>query len=82
VILKFLRRSGEYSDTIEVELPLYQIRLLHHLAEQRSSRGGLTLAASDVLEYELGTLACEEDAAAIERAIPGFAAAAHYPDRH
>ena len=64
--------------TIRVELPLYQLRLLHYLAEQRSERGA-PLAVSDVLEYELAALAFEEDVAAIDRAIPGFAAAASFP---
>jgi hypothetical protein len=65
--------------TITVELPVYQIRLLHHLAERRSTPGAPPLAASDVLEYELGALAFEEDVTAIDRVIPGFAAAANYP---
>lgn len=63
--------------TIAVELPVYQLRLLHYLAEQRSSRGGPPLTVSDVLEYELCALASEEDLRALERMIPGFAAAAH-----
>ncbi|HEX6095012.1 MAG TPA: hypothetical protein VF432_01715 [Thermoanaerobaculia bacterium] len=65
--------------TIQVELPVYQIRLLHYLAEQRSLPGVPPLAVSDVLEYELGALAAEEGLTALDRAIPGFAAAAHYP---
>lgn len=63
---------------IRVELPLYQLRLLHYLAGQWSTRG-TALAVSDVLEYELAALAFEEDLAAIDRAIPGFAAAANFP---
>lgn len=65
--------------TITVELPVYQIRLLHYLAEQRRTHGAPPLAVSDVLEYELSALAVEEDLAAIDRVIPGFAAAANYP---
>jgi hypothetical protein len=65
--------------TIRVELPVYQIRLLHYLAEQRSLPTDSPLAVSDVLEYELGALAAEEGLTAIDRVIPGFAAAAHYP---
>ena len=86
-LARILRRAGQASvlpplnqfHTIRVELPAYQIRLLHYLAERRSRRGAPPLALSDVLEYELGMLAFEEDLAAIDRAIPGFAAAAHYP---
>lgn len=86
-IARILRRAGqagvlpalnEYR-TIQVELPLYQIRLLHWLARHRGPRGGPPLAVSDVLEYELGALAFEENVAAIARAIPGFGAAANYP---
>jgi hypothetical protein len=64
--------------TIRVELPVYQLRLLHYLAEQRSTRE-TPLAVSDVLEYELTALAFEEDVASLDRAIPGFAAAANFP---
>jgi hypothetical protein len=86
-IAHILRRAGHSEAlpplnqfrTIMVELPVYQIRLLHYLAEQRSTRGAPPLAVSDVLEYELGALAVEEDLAAIDRVIPGFAAAANYP---
>jgi hypothetical protein len=63
--------------TIAVELPVYQLRLLHYLAEQRSPRDGPPLTVSDVLEYELCALASEEDLPAMDRMIPGFAAAAH-----
>lgn len=86
-IAHILRRAGQ-SDvlpalnqyrTIQVELPLYQIRLLHYLARQRGVRGAPPLAVSDVLEYELGALAFEENVAAIAFAIPGFVAAANYP---
>jgi len=86
-IAQILRRAGHpralsplhQLHTIKVELRLYQIRLLHYLAEQRSARGAPPLAVSDVLEYELGALAFEEDLAAIDRAIPGIAAAASDP---
>jgi hypothetical protein len=86
-IAQILRRAGHPHalsplnelHTIEVELPLYQIRLLHYLAERRSARGAPPLAVSDVLEYELSALAFEEDLAAIDRAIPGLAAAANDP---
>lgn len=64
---------------ITVELPAYQVRLLHYLAEHRRVLGAPPLTVSDVLEYELSALACGEDVAAIERMIPGFAAAANYP---
>jgi hypothetical protein len=65
--------------TIAVELPLYQIRLLHYLAEMRSGEGVPPLNVSDILEYELDALASEEDLALIDRAIAGFAAAAYFP---
>ncbi len=86
-IAHILRRAGQADvlpalnqyRTIQVELPLYQIRLLHHLARQRHSRGAPPLAVSDVLEYELDALAFEENVAAMARAIPGFVVAANYP---
>lgn len=86
-IAGILRRAGHHDvlpplnrfRTIPVELPVYQIRLLHYLAERRSVRGAPPLAASDVLEYELSALAFEEDVATIDRTVPGFAAAASYP---
>jgi len=64
--------------TISVELPLYQIRMLHYLAEMRS-KGRPLLTVSDVLEYELDALASEEEPAVIDREIAGFDAAAHFP---
>lgn len=64
--------------TISVELPLYQIRMLHYLAEMRS-KGRPLLTVSDVLEYELDALASEEGPAVIDREIAGFDAAAHFP---
>jgi hypothetical protein len=64
---------------IQVQLPLYQIRLLHVLAEAR--RAGLRgrLNASDVLEHELLDVALSVDAAEMEAEIPGFRAALQYP---
>lgn len=64
---------------IQVQLPLYQIRLLHVLAESRRARFRGRLNASDVLEYELLEVALSEDAAELEAEIPGFGAALHYP---
>ena len=86
-IAEVLRRAGHAEalpplnrfHTITIELPVYQLRLLHYLAEQRRKPLAPPLTASDVLEYELSALAFEEDLAAIDRVIPGFAAAANYP---
>ena len=64
---------------IEVQLPLYQIRLLHVLAEMRGAGFRGRLNASDILEHELVELALSVDADEIEAEIPGFRAAIHYP---
>lgn len=64
--------------TISVELPLYQIRLLHYLAEMRSG-GRPRLTVSDVLEYELAALAAEEEPDVIDREIAGFEGALNFP---
>jgi|GEM_PF-1183317 len=64
---------------IQVQLPLYQIRLLHVLAEQRRAGFRGRLNASDVLEHELLEVALSVDAAEIEAEIPGFRAALQYP---
>ena len=68
--------------TITIELPAYQIRLLHHLAEACTRDGARPLSVSDVLEYELDALACAEDLAKIDHVIPGFSAAASFPSLH
>jgi hypothetical protein len=64
---------------IQVQLPLYQIRLLHVLAESRRAGFRGRLNASDVLEHELLEVALSVDAAEIETEIPGFRAALQYP---
>jgi hypothetical protein len=64
--------------TISVELPLYQIRLLHYLAKMRSE-GRPPLTVSDVLECELDALASEMEPAVIDREIAGFEAAVYFP---
>jgi hypothetical protein len=64
---------------IQVQLPLYQIRLLHVLAENRRAGFRGRLNASDVLEHELLEVALSADAAEIEAEIPGFRAALQYP---
>ena len=64
-IARIMARAGRDSDipfqhrfhTITVELPLYQIRLLHELANARSVAGQTPRTASDVLEYELEMIA-------------------------
>lgn len=64
---------------IQVQLPLYQIRLLHALAESRRAGFRGRLNASDVLEHELLEAALSVDATEIEAEIPGFRAALQYP---
>lgn len=64
---------------IQVQLPLYQIRLLHVLAESRRAGFRGRLNASDVLEHELLEVALSADGAEIEAEIPGFRAALQYP---
>ncbi len=64
---------------IQVQLPLYQIRLLHVLAENRRAGFRGRLNASDVLEHELLEVALSADADEIEVEIPGFRAALQYP---
>jgi hypothetical protein len=63
---------------ITVELPVYQIRMLQHLAEQRSAEDSAPRSVSDILEYELAAMATE-NAAEMERLLPGFTLAALFP---
>lgn len=64
---------------IEVFLPVYQIRLLHYLAEMERGQFRARLNASDILERHLLDLAGAVNADELELAIPGFRAALHYP---
>lgn len=64
---------------IEVFLPVYQVRLLHYLAEMECGQFRARLNASDVLEQHLLDLAGAVNADELELAIPGFRAALHYP---
>jgi hypothetical protein len=64
---------------IEVFLPVYQIRLLHYLAEMERGQVRARLNASDVLERHLLDLVGAVNADELELAIPGFRAALHYP---
>jgi hypothetical protein len=64
---------------IEVFLPVYQIRLLHYLAEMERGNFRARLNASDVLERHLLDLASSVNADVLELAIPGFRAALDYP---
>jgi len=64
---------------IEVFLPVYQIRLLHYLAEMERGQFRARLNASDVLERHLLDLASAVTADELELAIPGFRAALQYP---
>lgn len=68
--------------TIPVELPLYQIRLLHWLAAESSEAGTPRLNASDIVERQIDALVSglePADALAIEGAIHGFRAAWQFP---
>jgi len=62
-----------------VQLPLYQIRLLHVLAEMERAGFRARLNASDILERQLLDLASSLDARTIEEWIPVFSAALRYP---
>jgi hypothetical protein len=64
---------------IEVFLPVYQIRLLHYLAEMERRQFRARLNASDVLERHLLDVASAVNADELELAIPGFRAAVDYP---
>jgi hypothetical protein len=64
---------------IEVFLPVYQIRLLHYLAERVRGQFRARLNASDVLERHLLDLASAVSPDELELAIPGFHAALDYP---
>jgi hypothetical protein len=64
---------------IRLELPLYQIRMLHRLAEAERDGFRSSLNASDVVEQLLVDLANSVDADEMEEAIPGFRAALQYP---
>ncbi|HET7436876.1 MAG TPA: hypothetical protein VFN10_19365 [Thermoanaerobaculia bacterium] len=64
---------------LAVFLPVYQVRLLHYLAETNRGQFRARLNASDVLEQHLLDLASAVDADELELAIPGFQAACHYP---
>jgi hypothetical protein len=62
---------------ITIELPLYQIRLLHRLAEERSEEGRPSWNVSDVLEYEIAAMAAGQSD--MEDRLPGFEIAALFP---
>jgi hypothetical protein len=64
---------------IEVSLPLYQIRLLHYLAERGGGTFRARLNVSDVLEHHLLDLASAVQSDVVERKIPGFCDALQYP---
>jgi hypothetical protein len=64
---------------VEVFLPVYQVRLLHYLAEIERGQFRARLNASDVLEQRLLDLASAVNADELEFAIPGFRAALDYP---
>jgi hypothetical protein len=60
-------------------LPLYQIRLLHHLAEKERGAFRARLNVSDVLERRVLDLASSMEISDAEDAIPGFREALRYP---
>ena len=65
--------------TITVQLPLYQIRFLHWLAQASTESGKPAPNLSDVLEREIDGIVSsipDSDFASLEQRIPGFAAAA------
>jgi hypothetical protein len=64
---------------IDVHLPLYQIRMLHVLAEAECGGFRGRLNASDILEQLLLDLASSVDAEAMEEAVPGFQVALRFP---
>jgi hypothetical protein len=64
---------------IEAWLPLYQIRLLHYLAEHEQGTIRARLNASDILERLLLDHASGVHNDDVEEAIPGFRDALHYP---
>jgi hypothetical protein len=64
--------------TITIELPVYQIRLLHHLAEKESAKTGAPRNVSDIVENELAALA-SQSMAALEKRFAGFEVAALFP---
>jgi hypothetical protein len=64
---------------IEVWLPLYQIRLLHYLAEHEQGTIRARLNASDILERLLLDHASSVHNDDVEEAITGFRDALHYP---
>jgi hypothetical protein len=74
-VVPFLNRVQQ----IEVFLPVYQIRLLHYLAEMERGQFRARLNASDILERHLLDLAGAVNADELELAVPGFRAALHYP---
>jgi hypothetical protein len=64
---------------IDVHLPLYQIRMLHVLADTERAGFRGRLNASDIIERLLLDLASSVGADAMDEAIPGFRAALQFP---
>ena len=77
--MPFLNRTR----TLSIELPLYQIRFLHWLAQESTEPGKPAPNLSDVLEREIDGLVSsipDSHLASLEQRIRGFAAAAlHFP---
>jgi hypothetical protein len=64
---------------VELQLPIYQLRVLHYLAERQSQGRGVPRNASDIIEEELAALASEVDPEEADAAIPGFRDALRFP---
>ncbi len=64
---------------IPVELPIYQIRLLHQLAVSSGDASMPPRNVSDVLEREIHMHTVVESMADGEELVPGLANAAHFP---
>lgn len=64
---------------IRVSLPIYQIRLLDHLARVASATRHVPRNASDILEHLLHDVANAQNTTAIDAEVPGYAQALTYP---
>jgi hypothetical protein len=64
---------------VKLQLPIYQLRVLHYLAERQSQGRAVPRNASDIIEEELAALASEVDPEEADAAIPGFRDALRFP---
>ena len=70
------------TQTITIRLPRYQVQLLAVLVAEQDAGYRHAFTVSDVLEAHLLDLASSRGLRAMERAIPGFTAAVHFPYVH